>query len=41
MRETAGYSRFFDALSYCLELFTASDRKPDVATVEKMRIALG
>ena len=40
MRENAEYVRFFDALTYCLELFAANDRKPDAGTVEKMRIAL-
>ena len=41
MRERDAYGVFFDVLSYCLELFTASGRKPDVGTVEKMRAALG
>jgi hypothetical protein len=40
MREHAEYGRLFDALSYCLELFTASGRKPDAGTMEKMRFAL-
>jgi glycosyltransferase involved in cell wall biosynthesis len=40
MRENDAYGRFFDALSYCLELFNASVRKPDAGTKEKMRAAL-
>jgi hypothetical protein len=41
MRERDAYGALCDALSYCLELFTASGRKPDADTVEKMRAALG
>ena len=40
MRERDAYSRFFDALLYCLGLFNESCRKPDAGTMEKMRIAL-
>ena len=40
MREREAYGAFFDALSYCLELFTASGKKPDAGTVEKMLAAL-
>jgi glycosyltransferase involved in cell wall biosynthesis len=40
MCENAAYGGFFDALSYCLELFNESGRKPDAGTVERMRIAL-
>jgi hypothetical protein len=41
MRECAGYGKFFDALSSCLELFHASGGQPDAGAVEKMRLALG
>jgi len=37
LRECAGYGRWFDALSFCLELFHASGGKPDAGVAEKMR----
>ena len=40
MRECAGYGRFFDALSSCLDLFHASGGKPDAGIAAKMRLAL-
>ncbi|MDR0465887.1 MAG: hypothetical protein LBH94_00865, partial [Deltaproteobacteria bacterium] len=40
MRERDGYGKFFEALSLCLELFHASNGKPNAGTAEKMRVAL-
>ena len=41
LREHDAYGKIRDALSYCLDLFHASGRKPDAGAVEKMRAALG